>query len=271
MSYYSDLDVKRALGKDIVIEPFDADSLTPIGYDFRVGDYVFSLEHGLLPVEGDGSYRLPPKSTVQILTKEALWVSSRLGGTFHSKVSLVSKGLSHISTTLDPLWYGPLLITMRNNMDKPIALKSDEAFVTLVFSRVRTPTKSNHHKEPFRRDILLKQLEGQTQQYVAKITAVLTDTRIQADFAEKVAIANRPMTSKVAASIRSRKREDVLQALGIVAVCVGILTLTGLSFLWSSVSPYLWNVAYDTKVFACQIAGIIALLALLVSLTRRNN
>jgi deoxycytidine triphosphate deaminase len=98
MSYFSDKDIKKALNKDIVIEPFDPACLTPIGYDFRIGDYVFSLEHGLLEI-ANGCYELPPKSTIQVLTKEALWVSSRVAGTFHSKVSLVSRGLSHISTT----------------------------------------------------------------------------------------------------------------------------------------------------------------------------
>ncbi|MFB0515598.1 MAG: deoxycytidine triphosphate deaminase, partial [Candidatus Neomarinimicrobiota bacterium] len=122
MSLLTDVDIQKALGKDIVIEPFSKDSLTPVGYDFTVGNYVLSLEQGLLNPNHQGFYELPPKSTVQILTKESLWVSGRIGGTFHSKVSLVSKGLSHISTTLDPGWYGPLLITIRNNIDKPIRI-----------------------------------------------------------------------------------------------------------------------------------------------------
>jgi hypothetical protein len=48
MSVFSDVDIRKALGKDIVIEPFTESSLTPIGYDFTVGEYVYSLEHGLL-------------------------------------------------------------------------------------------------------------------------------------------------------------------------------------------------------------------------------
>lgn len=63
MAVLTDVDIKKYLGKDIVIEPFNSDSLTPVGYDFTVGDFVYSLEHGLLETQND-YYILPPKSTV---------------------------------------------------------------------------------------------------------------------------------------------------------------------------------------------------------------
>ena len=192
MSYLTDVDIKKLLGRDIVIEPYTPDSLTPIGYDFTVGDFAFSLETGLLKL-ADGKYVLPPKNTVQILTTESLWVSSRIAGTFHSKVSLVSKGLSHISTTLDPGWYGPLLITVRNNMDKGFPIKVGSPFVTLIFARVLSPTKSPHFKPEFRKDILLSQMESQTKEYLRKISSVLGDPRVLAEFEEKVKKANENM------------------------------------------------------------------------------
>ena len=271
MSYYSDKDIRKALGKDIVIDPFTEESLTPIGYDFRVGSYVFSLEHGLLEARA-GSYALPAKSTVQILTREALWVSSRLAGTFHSKVSLVSKGLSHVSTTLDPQWYGPLLITLRNNTDKPISIREGDEFVTLVFSRVRTPTRLPHRKDPYRSDIMLLQLlDGQTGEYVQKITAVLTDDGAKARFKEQVQAANRPMIDKVKASARSRSKEEVRQVLLVGAVCTGVIVLASLSKIWPIVSPSFRHIPYDSKVFASQTGGIIALLGLLVSVSRKRD
>src|SRR3990170_3677287 len=168
MSLLTDRDIRRLLGKDIVIEPFSEDGLTPVGYDFHIGDFVYSLEGGLLePTEG--FYILPAESTIQILTKESLWVSKRIAGLFHSKVSLVSKGLSHISTTLDPNWYGPLLITLRNNNKTPFKISVSSAFVTLVMFKVLTPTQTPHNKPAFRRDILTNQLNDQTQGYIDKV------------------------------------------------------------------------------------------------------
>lgn len=196
MSLFSDQDIKRALGKDIVIEPLIADGVTPVGYDFHVGNFVHSLESGILePINGD--YLLPPKNTVRILTQESLWVSGRVAGLFHSKVSLVSKGLSHIATTLDPNWYGPLLITLRNNTDQPLPLGINAAFVTLVFFRVITRTNTPHGKPPYRRDILLNQLDTQTSKYVKKVEEILGDAKALRRFEKEVEAANAPLRTKI--------------------------------------------------------------------------
>lgn len=270
MGYFSDRDILRALNKEIVIEPFDQKCLTPIGYDFRIGDYVFSLEHGLLEVV-NGFYELPPKSTIQVLTKEALWVSSRVAGTFHSKVSLVSRGLSHISTTLDPLWYGPLLITFRNNTDNTIRMRPGDSFVTLLFSRVRTQTKLPHNKPSHRQDILLsQQLKERTDSYVEKITSVLDDNDAKTSFAEKVNEANKPMYAKVVASIRNRNREECLRITLQSTLIVIITVLLFLSPLWDYLSPYMRNIQYDSKVLAAQIGGVIASIAALSVINRKK-
>lgn len=268
MSYFSDIDIKKALNKDIVIEPFDPESLTPIGYDFRIGDYVFSLENGLLDLV-NGCYELPPKNTIQILTKEALWVSSRVAGTFHSKVSLVSRGLSHISTTLDPQWYGPLLITLRNNTDKVIKMKPGDSFVTLLFARVRTPTKSPHNKPSHREDILLGQLKEQTEAYIKKITGVLTDNAAKVSFAKRVDEATQPMLLKVASSIRSINREECLRFTVQAVLFSTVIILSFLSFLWDYISPFFRNIPYDSKVMAAQIGGVIASLTALWVVTKK--
>jgi deoxycytidine triphosphate deaminase len=161
MTILSDSDIKNLLDKEIVIQPFDENSLTPIGYDLRVGEFVFSLDRGLLR-HSNGLYFIPPKNTVQILTMESLWVSNKIAGTFHSMVSIASKGLSHISTTLDPGWYGPLLITLRNNTNSKIALEVGSSFVTLIFYRLSKPVQKTNRDFSFIERILLEQLQGQT-------------------------------------------------------------------------------------------------------------
>lgn len=267
MSIFSDVDIRKALGKDIVIEPFMESSLTPIGYDFTVGEYIYCLEHGLIEPE-DGAFEIPPHSTVQILTRESLWVSSRIGGTFHSKVSLVSRGMSHISTTLDPGWYGPLLITLRNNMATPQRLKTTDAFVTLIFFRVTSPTTTKHNKPESRRDILVSQLTNQTEQYIKKIQQVLGDPKSRDSFEHQVQQANKPMLKKVLASARSVKIGE-LSALFVRIFLFALLVGIGsLGFYWEKVKFIFGNINYDSVIIGAQLSLFVSLIAVLISLLR---
>lgn len=268
MSVFSDVDIRKALGKNIVIEPFTESSLTPIGYDFTVGEYIYSLEYGLLEPK-DGTFEIPPHSTVQILTRESLWVSGRVGGTFHSKVSLVSRGMSHISTTLDPGWYGPLLITLRNNMDNPQRLKTTDAFVTLIFFSVTTPTTTKHFKPEFRKDILISQLTLQTEQYVAKIQQVLGNPKILESFERQVQQANKPMLEKVVMSARSKGIRELAASFGRGLVVLLMFGLGTFGLYWEKVKFMFGNVNYDSQIIGAQAAAVLSLLAVLIS-TRRQ-
>lgn len=102
----------------LVICPFNEKNLTPVGYNLSFTKFIFSTKNKLLykvytDKKTDEVYCIiEPNDTVLILTQEAVWVSEELAGTFHSKVGIVSKGFGHISTTLDPNWEGPLLISL---------------------------------------------------------------------------------------------------------------------------------------------------------------
>ncbi|HEU5377764.1 MAG TPA: hypothetical protein VFV38_20265 [Ktedonobacteraceae bacterium] len=268
MTVLTDVDIKRVLGKDIVIEPYSPNALTPVGYDFSIGDFVFSLEYGLLDPQND-CYMLPAKSTVQILTKESLWVSGRIAGAFHSRVSLVSKGLSHISTTLDPGWYGPLLITLRNNTDKEISLKVGSFFVTLMFFRVQTPTRTPSWKPEFRKDILTTQLSNQTERYIEKIQLILGNPRILEEFKHKVEAANRPMYSKIWLSVQNRGWREMWRGIGIVALSLLVICSVTLQFYWDQVKWLFMNVKYDSTIVTAQIACVALFISLLSTLRRK--
>jgi len=269
MTLLTDVDIRKALGKDIVIEPFLEDLLTPVGYDFTVGDFVFSLEKGLLE-QKDGVYHLPPKSTIQILTKESLWVSDRIGGTFHSKVSLVSKGLSHISTTLDPGWYGPLLITLRNNMDREIPIKTDDAFVTLIFFKVLTPTQSKHMKPAFRKDILISQLNHQTENYIKKIQSIFKEQHVLRQFEIKVEEANESNKSKISDIQMKKILKGILNKIGVNIINLSIISLIIIPFYGNWIQELFSKINYDTSIFTVQVVAIIALLSLRISI-RKNK
>ena len=161
---YSDSDIRKALDKEIVIYPFDEKDLTPVGYNLNPSDFVFSINSKKIIAANNGYYDIAAHDTVLILTKEAIWVSKKIAGTFHSKVGVVSQGFGHISTTLDPNWHGPLLISLNNPTDNMLKLPVNKSFVTLVLYRVTTPAEKQHDNRASRVDILGKISEDMLEQ-----------------------------------------------------------------------------------------------------------
>lgn len=165
--FLSDEDIGKLLDRDIVICGYSEKNLTDIGYNLTPTEFVFSTNNGMLvPIYNSSNQKfcwVNPNDTVLILTREAVWVSESISGTFHSKVKLVSHGFGHISTTLDALWEGPLLISLNNPTKKKLKFVLGEdtgngfeycSFVTLIFYRMVTATKTKHDNPPSRIDIL---------------------------------------------------------------------------------------------------------------------
>ncbi len=160
----SDIDIRIAMSDSrLFIHPFTEASLQPIGYNLTPAHFVLSTKKGVLEKihkhAGITFVWISPHDTVLISTREYVYVDNSLAGTFHSKVKTVSDGYGHISTTLDPDWKGPLLISLNNPSsirkkfiisinDKPIS------FVTLILYYLNTATKKNHDNPPFRTDVL---------------------------------------------------------------------------------------------------------------------
>ncbi len=102
---------------------------------------------------------MPPRSTVIVATNESIWVSPKIAGTYHSKVSLVSKGLGHIGTTLDPTFLGTSFIALHNVSEREIKLvPGEDTFVSVTFYYLRTEANDQyqevHDNNPGRRDLV---------------------------------------------------------------------------------------------------------------------
>jgi deoxycytidine triphosphate deaminase len=132
-SMLSDTDIKKYLGNGIEIEPFVQTSLSPIGYDFRVGDWAFSLKQRKeYDVKTKGRVVVKPGDTVVIRTLESMRLSCEFGATVHSMVSLLTEGgISHISTTVDPTHTGKLLIQFHNQSVDPVVLCPKRPFCSV--------------------------------------------------------------------------------------------------------------------------------------------
>lgn len=110
---------------------------------------------------------IEPRDTVLVLSKEYIQIPANISGNVFSRVSTVSSGLGHISTTIDPLWRGALLIAISNPSSKPIKLMLRDQtaesipLATVTLQYLHTPVNpkiihSNHL--PARVDLLEKYL-----------------------------------------------------------------------------------------------------------------
>lgn len=163
---FSDEDIKKAMNDfkntredGLDIEDFEQKYLTPVGYDLRVGKQGFSWnKKSVIDIEKDGKIYIDANDTVVIRTLESLILSKKVSATIHSMVSkIIPKGLSNISTTIDPGWSGKLLISVRNYRDSPTELRFEEPFCTVCFYGVSLASKTNLGR-PIDRDDLWDQL-----------------------------------------------------------------------------------------------------------------
>ncbi len=191
MSLLSDNDIiKKISEQEIVIEPYRQSNVTPVGYNLSFTKFIYSVNKKTFvstytciekktidDVDHNDEIiycEIDSNDTLLILTEEAVWVSRNIAGTFHSKVKIVSKGLGHISTTLDPNWEGPLLISLnnptKNKIKLPIGKKLDTGivefytFVTLIFHSTETESSGKHDNKSSRIDILKEIISPLTEQ-----------------------------------------------------------------------------------------------------------
>jgi deoxycytidine triphosphate deaminase len=145
MSVLSDVDIKKELGKNILIYPFCKDNIRGASYNLTASKLAWDLESkNSIYDKANNLINIEPGRTALIETNEAIWVSSKITGSYHSKVKLVSQGLSHIGTTLDPEYLGASLITVHNYGSEIVTLIAEkDTFVTLVFYYVRTLSSIN--------------------------------------------------------------------------------------------------------------------------------
>lgn len=180
MSLLTDTDIKELICTDKVWEdqnekihiyPFAEESLTPIGYDLRVGNlYSTTSNTGPFELKENDSIFIEPRDTALITTLETIdmpknrWISALI----LSKVSQVSKGLSHISTTIDPDWNGHLLIAVHNHSKNKIELNFGDAFCTVVFLKNKSPSTKICDKYPGRLDVFINEWSSKARKAKSK-------------------------------------------------------------------------------------------------------
>lgn len=151
----SNSDIKKEIGTNILIYPFKLENIRGSSLNLTASRLAWSLSSKKSIVQ-DNKIVISPNDTALIETEECLYVSSNISGTYHSKVSLVSEGLGHISTLLDPEWIGNSLIAVHNLTTSTIEIEIGKTFVSLCFYYLRTnSTYADNANTPGRPQILL--------------------------------------------------------------------------------------------------------------------
>lgn len=142
LGYY---DIISELGRNVLIYPLDYCIIKGSSIDLSASRYAWSIDSGESLVQDD-KIIIPPKQTAIVLTNETIYVSEKICGTYHPKVTLVSKGLSHIATTLDPYFIGISSISLTNMSDKAITITVGSVFVTIMLYYIKSPSKNTERQ-----------------------------------------------------------------------------------------------------------------------------
>lgn len=154
-SVLSDRDINKKLGKEIFIYPFKEENLKGSTYNLTASScaWIIKDKKKQIIIDRDNNIKIPKGETALIQTEESLYISKKLCGTYHSRVSLCNKGLSHIGTTLDPYYFGTSVIALHNNSNDEVNIKVGESIVSLMFYNMKTSADNLHDNFPFRKDL----------------------------------------------------------------------------------------------------------------------
>ncbi|MBI5998202.1 dCTP deaminase domain-containing protein [Clostridium perfringens] len=171
---FSGLDIDKELGKGINIYPFNENNLKENSINLSASKYAWSMKKGKVFYDKEGNlynedknnnlreiniYRgknsvkrigkkeyiiLLPSSTTLIETKEVIGIDKYIGGTYHSKVGIVSLGIGHIGTMVGPNFCGHSLIAIHNVSDYPLKIDINDTIVSVIFYNLETPINSNN-------------------------------------------------------------------------------------------------------------------------------
>lgn len=165
----SKLDIENELGKGISVYPFNEDKIKENSINLSASKYGWSMKKGKCYIDEEGNIHkynknnslkeieilkgknsvrningedyivLLPLSTTLIETEEVIAIDNYIGGTYHSRVGIVSLGIGHNGTMFGPNFSGHSLIIIHNVSEYPLKIKVGEEIVSVVFNYLNKP------------------------------------------------------------------------------------------------------------------------------------
>lgn len=165
----SKIDIDKELGKGINIYPFNEENIKENSINLSASSYAWSMKRGKCYIDNAGNIHkynknnsseeieifkgkssvkeingekyiiLLPMSTTLVETQEVIAIDNYIGGTYHSRVGIVSLGIGHNGTMFGPNFSGHSLIAIHNVSEYPLKVKVGDNIVSVVFHYLNTP------------------------------------------------------------------------------------------------------------------------------------
>lgn len=165
----SKIDIDKELGKGINIYPFNEENIKENSINLSASKYAWSMKRGKCYIDDEGNIHkynknnssreieifkgkssvkeingekyiiLLPMSTTLVETQEVIAIDNYIGGTYHSRVGIVSLGIGHNGTMFGPNFSGHSLIAIHNVSEYPLKVKVGDNIVSVVFHYLNTP------------------------------------------------------------------------------------------------------------------------------------
>jgi len=138
-------DIGKELGKNIFVYPLKTANIKGNSIDLTVSKFAFNPKGENLYDTTKRKIIVPAHDTACILTNEAIYLSGKIGGTCHSRVSIAKRGFDHIGTMLDPFYCGQLYVVLHNTSGEPQIIEESERIISLVFFYLEQPLLEDSH------------------------------------------------------------------------------------------------------------------------------
>src|SRR5262249_52374533 len=118
--------------------PFDADSLNPTSYYFRLGSQYRSLRANDAPLhelnERSPKLIIPPSGVIKVYSMESFFLSNKVMAIFGQISELAKFGLQMLhSPFIDPTYHGQLEMAMANPTDESVELEWQQRIGKVCF------------------------------------------------------------------------------------------------------------------------------------------
>lgn len=137
----SDKDILRYLENgELIINPFNEDSLQPSGYDLRFSGEYFLDENRFKK----NIFEFPPKKHGILSTLEKIGLKNLIGD-IKLRSSFCREGLIGSFGWVDPGWIGVLSLSVFNSNENAVTIKKGERFAQIAFVTLSSDVKKEYN------------------------------------------------------------------------------------------------------------------------------
>lgn len=159
MSVLSEWDIINELGRGIFIYPFKGKehsirgccvclTASEYAYTFNIDQQTQQKQTLLLKDQQDNKFiKIPSRKTAIIWTNESVFVDNYLCGAIHSQVKLVSQGIGHLGTRVNPNYGGVMAIAIHNLSDNDIQIKVGDTIAYLRIHRLSSKSSFSPYRD----------------------------------------------------------------------------------------------------------------------------